>query len=1094
MNSTPSFFVYRAGAGSGKTFNLVREYLTMAFAGREEQQLQSQFRSILAITFTNKAANEMKERIVATLIALARGEGGSMGAALQEALRCDAAELQRRAQVVLSAVLHNYSDLSVCTIDSFMRRLVKTFARELQLPLNVNIELDDKYISALLVERLMALVGSEGHEALTEVLCAYGSSQMAEGKSSNIESQLMETAQSLFTEEAAGYVQLLEKHSPQDFRHAHEQLQQENRAFLAACRHTAQEALAVCHRHGLEAGDFKGGNNSSTYKWLTLMAEEKYFKADKSFNLYTSALKAHETGDIGTKKEAPRDVEEAVGRCIAGAVEGLPRYTTRRKLMGCYYNLAVMGRLQQLREDYYSDNELTDLTEISHKINAVVQESPVPYLYERLGDRYRHFLIDEFQDTSQEQWSNLLPLLLNGVAAGRRSLIVGDAKQAIYRFRQGDVRQFLALARMGESHTLATNESDAELHMLAQSSHTVPLATNYRTRPAVVRFNNRFFAWLLRNHYGDNALLQEIYPHADALLQHGAEGAPDSFGQLVPDGRTGGCVQLAFYHKADAKQKAPDQDTEEDDPLYATAYALIEQQRALGYALGDITVLADTNKTLSAFSAYLAARGLRSASAESMLLATSAVVRLFVALMHHLLQPDERLHQLQVLHHMRRLGMVPDSYTEPFYRHTTAPDGTVRYAFSLQDYLHTQGIDLDIRRLQRLPLYELCEELLRRLPVGERDSLFVASLLNFVAAYSATHRQSPGEFLDYFERKLEKLSSHTPADSRAVQLMTVHKSKGLEAPVVVYLLPRPHSQSSPLWIKTDDEALSPIDVALVTLGKEESTLFDDRRDTERHETEMDNVNRTYVAFTRPKDKLLLVVDDVQPNGAKTPPPDLLNSHLYQYALECADSGLCHKETERDLFLFGSDHPKADTDKQADDDGQPRLLSRLSYPTWRDRILVAPSASAPLAPATQESIHRGVELHDLLAHIHRADDLDAALRHHARVHACRDDHMATLRHAVEQLLHHPETAPFFATANEVKTECTLCHRGQVLRPDRLVLHDEETWVVDFKTGAPLATHADQVSSYCHAMTAMGRPNVQGFLIYLGGEAPQVVKVP
>ncbi len=509
----------------------------------------------------------------------------------------------------------------------------------------------------------------------------------------------------------------------------------------------------------------------------------------------------------------------------------------------------------------------------------------------------------------------------------------------------------------------------------------------------------------------------------------------------------------------------------------------------MGYTPGDITVLADNNKTLSTLSACLADHGLRSASSESMLLATSTVVQLLYALLRHLNTPAERMHQLHVLHYMWRLNLVPNNYTDLFYRQEKQPDSEQRiYAFSLQDYLQQQGIAFDRQRLQHLSLYELCEELLRIFPISNKDSMFVVSFLNFVARYGSSHRQSLSEFLDYLERKLPLLSSHTPSDSNAIQLMTVHKSKGLEAPVVIYLLPDKGKPNGTHWVQLENNPLSDINVARVE-HSQQSTLFDAQRDAEQQEKEMDRVNLSYVAFTRPKDKLLIVVEDhATSKNNKSPNP--LNQQLYDYAIECVNSGLCHKDTETDIFRFGNDEVKQSNEEHAAHE-QHVTLENLTFASWKDRIVVANSSNNTLS--TQESIQRGVELHDLLALIHHADDLDHALLHYTRQNACSDEHSNNLRRAVEKVLYHPDTARFFAPAKEVKTECSLCYRSDTLRPDRIVMHTDETWVVDFKTGAPMATHFGQVTNYCRAMVAMGYPKVKGYIIYLTNEEPHVVAV-
>lgn len=1072
-----SFYVFKAGAGSGKTFNLVKQYLMMAFNAKSDDGLRQQFRSILAITFTNKAANEMKERIWNHLDDMAQGrDSGGMAAQISKEMGITVSELTRRAAVVSRAMLHNYSDLSVCTIDSFMQRIVRTFAHDLNVAGNFGIELDSKYVISFIVDQLMAQAGTAGHEAFTQMLCEYGTAQMNDAKSNNIENALSTTAQRLFSEDAEEYLVLLRKHDFPAFIEAAGKLRSDNEKYLQRCRTLADKALMDCKEKGLDEKDFPGGKTRSVYAWLNKMKKdgsEVKLNGEAQKVLTCRVLSAD-----AKKAQHLAAVQRSVMAAVDGVAAGINDYNTRRMLLANYYNVAMLSEMKRLRDDYYHDNEVIDLVEVGHKISNEVKDQPAPFLFERLGERYRHFLVDEFQDTSKEQWHNLLPLILNGVSEGQRSMVVGDAKQAIYRFRQGDVHQFLKLSHDedGGPH--------AEHSLLDQRGVTevVPLKVNYRTRKEVVEFNNRFFAWLITGHYADNALLQSIY--------HGHEQ------QHVKEE---GYVELSFWQH--------DKGVTGLDGLYKEASRIIQQQHAKGYKLSDITVLAGDKQTLSGFAAYLSVMEppVRSSSSDSMLLVRSMAVRLLQALLHYLLNATERVVQLQVLEYLRRLDILQADYVPLFFRRQAAGEHE-RYAFNLVDYLQQQGFDFNPRRLKSLSLYGCCEELIRCFHLGEKDEAFVASFLDFMARYSRSHRQDLGEFLDYFEEKKEGLSANAAADDGTVRLMTVHKSKGLESPVVIYLVPDKRHPTSTQWVHVDDK-LSAIEVGLVSFAKDKTSAFDAVNSREQQEEQMDDVNRTYVALTRAKDKLFLVVEEKKTataaasKTAKTPSDaqasssadskgDSLNRQLRDFAAAQAATGYCRNKDEKDDVdgcCFGNDHVVENLAAgSAMDNGewQEEALGSLCFAPWEGRLRVAPQGSTLLDGLPDESIRRGLQMHELLSQVRYAGDEEEVLHHYAALHGIAADEQALLLRQLRAVVQGADTARFFAPGMEVKNECALWYEGRELRPDRVVVMPQATWVIDFKTGVASEEHHGQVARYCRAVAAMGYRAVAGCIVYMG----------
>ena len=529
MSTHNPFVICKAAAGSGKTFNLVKEYLKLAMAGGMAG-VETRFRGILAITFTNKAANEMKERVMDTLGELENygidPDKSKMGTPLLEALNAerpaslppfDEWQLKQMASRLRGAILHRYSDLSVCTIDSFMHRVVRTFAHDLGQPVNFEVMIEQDDLIEQAVTRLMSLVGTEGNETLTDVVQHFAVSRMENEKGFDIEWSLRKLAEQLFSEGTDSYLDSLRKYSMQDYVEMYRRYEADNHMFLKKMESLGKEAMALLASAGMSVERCAWGKNGF-YTFFKKMSQLEQTLRERQTYMPSSRVTAvFESVDYGgavlckdksltaeADRIAPR-LLKIYNEIVKGLGEEMTDYNTRAVLLRELYSMALLGELDRQLHGYAKENEVVHLSDFNRLINKIVQEEPAPFIYERLGNRYHHFLIDEFQDTSVLQWQNLVPLLDNGVGQGQESLVVGDGKQAIYRFRQGDVRQFVALPKV----------EGLKLHGAALSQpgnyRMQHLDVNFRTADAVVDFNNDFFSWLVRNRYSDNALARKIY-------------------------------------------------------------------------------------------------------------------------------------------------------------------------------------------------------------------------------------------------------------------------------------------------------------------------------------------------------------------------------------------------------------------------------------------------------------------------------------------------------------------------------------------------------------------------------------------------------
>ncbi|MCQ2298090.1 MAG: UvrD-helicase domain-containing protein [Bacteroidales bacterium] len=1073
IQNKSSLIVRKASAGAGKTFTLVKEYIKLAFSGRHEEDLDQQFARILAITFTNKAANEMKERIMGYLEEIAsEGAESGMAQAINNDTGMDFARMQRYAARVKRAILHNYSELSVCTIDSFMHRIVKTFAHDLDLPMNFEVLLDNSDLIQTSIDDLMGRLGQAEEEELTQMLCSFAEDQMEEGRSFRIEDRIAELAKELFTEGVQQQLEAYKEMAPSEFEALQKKLRRDNRELEQQIASEAKEALKAMKEAQIEKGHlYQGAKGIGGYM-------EKAAKGEMAKgNTYVLAFVEGDHLWSGSCPQEERPQIEALQPILAAHYrrieelldDGLALYNSRMLILKNIYSLAVLNRLDQIAETESHANEMVHISEFNSRIAQVVQEEPMPFIYERVGSRYAYVLIDEFQDTSKQQWQNLMPLVSNAVDSGHTCLIVGDGKQAIYRFRKGDVEQFVRLPEVEVIHDhgrVFTQPGIADVDNIKE---------NWRTRDRVVAFNNEFYAWAAHNAYGHNAEIQRIYIGGDA--EH------PELEQLAQ--KDGGYVQIGF---ADTKEGGTNR-------LWDAMLADIRRQvEVLHYKYSDITILGRDNKVLSAISSYFAQNPdhgelVPMVSSESFLLKNSRVVILMRAVLHYLLDNRDRVAATQVLVLLQQMGKTTHDFTQDLL------DKGNDYLIDLHAILAHDGIDFDAERLRSMTLYDCCEEIVRRLQLSGMDTAYTASMLNIAAAYSRSHRQDLAEFLEWFDKKLDTLASNSAGAQNAIRLMTIHKSKGLESKIILYAIPPTGSKSSSLWVKIDREELG-LKTCLVTPKKDAETVFQDQISHEEAMSEMDDLNVLYVATTRPRSKLMIY---------SSMPPQTSSGNSYQKMLwdyTHGQSRLEWREADDERmtrYELGEDINYADKEEAGVGNTS---VEQLTYDGWPQRVEIAEQARRIFDTASMERIEEGVTLHEIFAKMRNKNDADAAIEEYAKEQGLDEQKTLEISSQIAKLMRNEGFAKFFDPRYECINECNMVMdyeeedgtRGRgVRRPDRIVLADGETWVVDFKTGSESKKHQQQVRNYCNAISEMGYPGVKGYLLYIHKGYCQIMPV-
>ena len=475
------FKIYSASAGSGKTYALTREYLKLLLSSDSPLK----FRQILAITFTNKAVNEMKGRILENLYAFGKNPTPKkqlpLFQELCQTLSMESKELQQKSNAILKRILHNYSFFEISTIDKFNHKIIKTFARDLQLAQNFEVELDTELLLEEAVGRLLERAGSD--KELTEVLIAFSLEKIDEDKSWNIAFDLVEIGKLLFQENHAAHIEPLRSKSINDLTEIKQTIalkivsKEENMATKA------HNVLLELEKNGFEFSDFPRQTLPNHFK--KIVGGEFSPK-----NLYNNKLEENLVEGKILKANDSREVSKLSTVLLEAFLSIKKHIYARSYLKNIYGNIVPLTVLNEIAKEIKNielDRDIIPISSLNSILSKEIKDQPVPFVYERMGEKYRHYFIDEFQDTSQTQWENLVPLIGNALESVDQNdehgslFLVGDVKQAIYRWRGGKAEQFLDLINKKELP-----------FVVPPSIHT--LDTNWRSHDQIVTFNNSFFA------------------------------------------------------------------------------------------------------------------------------------------------------------------------------------------------------------------------------------------------------------------------------------------------------------------------------------------------------------------------------------------------------------------------------------------------------------------------------------------------------------------------------------------------------------------------------------------------------------------------
>ena len=1077
--------IYRASAGAGKTYRLTGDYLMLLFAA------PGAFRRILAVTFTNKATDEMKQRIVAELYALASGQSSGYEKELSETYHLSTEAVRQRAGKALVEILHDYSAFNISTIDRFFQQTMRAFTREIGLQGGYGIEMDQDRVLEEVVDRMIAGLDQPENKDLLGWLLRFATEKVENGGGWDTKKDIQSLGKELFKESFKVYGEQVEqdiadKKSLEQYRSA---LYSLIAAVEKEVRLLGKEGLDLIERYGLQPTDFKGSRTSTLRlfeKWAAGVMKEPtstFLKLEGHLeNYYTK------TAAEGVKQSIISCVEGGLGDCVERVIhrfEQLTDYYTAKEIIRYYYTLGILTDLSRQIAAYRSEKNVMLIADTTELLGRVIDGSDAPFIYEKTGTHVDHFMIDEFQDTSCMQWNNFRPLMGESLAHGHDNLIVGDVKQSIYRFRNSDWKLLDEQVRKDFAGEDVREES---------------LLDNWRSGRRIVTFNNILFKNI-------PILLQHLY---NETLETSSltEKERDEFALKIISAYAGARqnVPTSMMQK-EGHVKVSFLDTEVEGSWQAEALrrlpTVLEQLQDKGYQLKDIAILVRKNaegaRVADALLAYKEAHpsdrySYDIVSDEALYVGSSPAVRFLLTVMRFLRNPGSVLYR-KMVHYA---WFVLKGYTDLDAAMTEEGD-------DFRDLLK------HMQQISRRSLYEMIEELYRLFEnelAGEQ--VFVQAFLDLVKEYTDRENSDLREFLIWWDDSGYKKTVMTPDGQNAIRIMTVHKSKGLGFKAVIMPFCDWEIDHKPilpvvLWCHPEQAPFNQLHLVPVRYGQGlGKTHFAVDYFKERLHAFIDNLNTLYVAFTRSKEELIVFAPrpkevDEQSGEIKkiTSIADALWAGL---RTEWEDDG--PEETDKPLHeMF--DYTEGvfesgdwwETEQAEDKSGIEEVdMQELHSVSPDDRLHLRLQGKGYFFDDRQRK--HGTLMHEILSRIYTVADIEATVESYHQAGVITADEALDLCHKIEVLLQKAEVASWYDGSAKVLNEVDILYgSGFMKRPDRvMVLPDKKVIVVDYKFGAKeSAAYRRQVSDYINLIRQMGYNTVEGYLWYVVLDKIEAVKV-
>ncbi len=1044
---SPSFSIYDASAGSGKTYTLVKEYLKIILSSPKNDA----YRNILAITFTNKAVHEMKSRIVGSLSEFAKEEPSVKAIDLMEDLSRETGlsivKIKFKSQSIIKHLIHNYAAFDISTIDKFTHKVIRAFAHDLNLPMTFEVTLDTEN---LLIEAVDAIIAQAGQdETLTNLLIDFTMEKTDDDKSWDVSREILETGRLVLNENNRNEIMHFQDKSIEEFIEIKKKmlvlckdLESENEAW-------ATEALLLIDKNGIDLKSFSRGTFPNH---LESIRDGKFNPRNKTF---------HEFDDIAINKTAKDKalIENIIPELLRVLNKIYKNFEKRDFYKAFLKNITPLSLLNTVSNELakiQSEQNILSISEFNSIIHREIQNQPAPFIYERLGERYRHFFIDEFQDTSEMQWENLIPLIHNSLSGeddlGNKGtlMIVGDPKQSIYRWRGGKAEQFIELSK-------------EEVDFFHHEKNVKHLDTNYRSYSEVIDFNNSFFK-LISSEFSNE-------DYKDLYENHSFQNA---------NSKKGGYVNISFLPIVEKNDFADEEEVVEKSDLYVLATLnTILQVLKDGFQYRDIVILTRKRDQGIAIANYLTEQNIPLLSSETLMIQNATEVRLIIHLLKYLNNSADLESKANFLH------FLAENINSQMPIHDFIAEGMSRkIETDFEKWLLSFDVSLSFEDVRKKSLYEAVEIIIAKFILPSEGNAYVQFFLDIVLERDVRNQAGIADFLNYWDKNAEKFSIPSPEGNNAVMVMTIHKSKGLEFPVVIMPFAEEDYSRKPkdkLWLDTTDsdldipKALIDNSSAVEGFGENASAVFN----LKKQEELLDNINVLYVALTRAEEQLYVISQSLKERKDGEFPSNMA-SFFIKYLIH-----LGIYDSEKLEYEFGSRVKLSPSIEVVNSVKEIPVVKEVLNPK---NIKIAQKEALMWGTHQQEAISYGNVIHEILAFVKDKTDVDLAIAKAIEDGLIKFDQANQVLKTLQEIVSHPEISICFEGKNKILNEQTIVQKeGKILKPDRIVLtEDKKAYLLDYKTGAINSKYKQQIQEYQDAIEDLGYKVLKKALVYIGTE--------
>jgi ATP-dependent exoDNAse (exonuclease V) beta subunit len=1071
--------VYKASAGSGKTFQLVVEYLKLLLKNPQN------YRHILAVTFTNKATNEMKTRILETLNELAGNQSSKYISEIQKENHISEAQIRKNAKLVLKNILHDYNRFSISTIDSFTQRTIKAFNRELGISPNYRLELSSEMILAEATDRLLAKIDKD--KKLLSWLKDFSKEKIEESYSQRIEDDIKSLGKELFKENFQLFFpdDSESVYSRENLISFGKELKQLKTQFENHLKTLGKKCISLMVENGFTINDFSYGK-SGVAGFINEVAESGY----KEPGVRVLTAEADSTKWCNAKHKEANRIIALVESQLQRVLHEIINYTSINEqqyftILAVLKQLRMLGILTDLKEEIkllLHEKGVLQMSDSNLLLSKIIGQSDSPFIYEKTGSYYNHFMLDEFQDTSGLQWHNFKPLIINSLAEGNKNLLVGDVKQSIYRWRNSDYRI------LAEQIHMDFNETQIKEHHLDR---------NWRSDKNIIDFNNNVFESLKQ--IFEETLFKTI--DSNEIYIQRFRNIYESIAQKSgnPDADRKGFVKIQFFEEDQFKEDSPKMMVEQ-----------VKQLQDKGIKASEIAILIRRNKEgTPIIEEFLAAAGLPENSKynlsvlsnESLFLFASQGVLMIINTIDFIINPNNEITKVSLLNHWI-------NWLKPELQHrgklvTENPDSSASSVQAEQAFnedfnsIFKKVLAPKIEQIrEKVLLTSLDEAIIQICSVFqlfeiETELPFIQTLIDKAGELKSTLSNDLSNLLFWWNENGQETSVNVNEEIDSIRLLTVHKSKGLEfkavlLPYIDWKIGQNGKFAPILWCRPETAPFNQFPLLPVAAGTNmKKSLFKNDYFEESANNFIDVFNMVYVAFTRAKSVLIIHCpkpkEPSKNNEESVKPMQFLLNKALEKLVSYELFSKCWNE-DKTVFQFGSISISHDENVQS----KSVLIKNYQFNDFSERVKLRNSGEDFLITGerTVAVKNKGKIIHDILSLVKTKADIESACLKALADGKINEIELDEIQEAIKTSFENPLISDWFSGKYQILNERNLLTSEKIIRPDRIMILENEAVVVDYKTGEKKSDNYNrQVSRYARILKETGIKKVEGFLWYI-----------